>query len=168
MLASMAGLVAKQHVKIVPSGKSIWSSVPSPVSLKMRRASICFPTTSEHSIKSSFIGWIPRAYAMLTGLTIRESKGTAAFLRVARLDVNTLVIVSTAAHVALCGENNSGNLGTNLLGTRTLPEAGSPTSIADHNITLIVCRLIVVKNERWGCARSLYQSSIRRVCAKIA
>ena len=53
---------------------------------------------------------------MLTGLTIRESKGTAAFLRVARLDVNTLVIVSTAAHVALCGENNSGNLGTNLLG----------------------------------------------------
>jgi hypothetical protein len=53
-------------------------------------------------------------------------------------------------------------------GTRTLLEAGSPTSIADHNITLIVCRLIVVKNERWGCARSLYQSSIRRVRAKIA
>ena len=35
MLASIAGFAAKQHVKIVPSGKSIWSSVPSPVSLKM-------------------------------------------------------------------------------------------------------------------------------------
>jgi hypothetical protein len=41
---------------------------------------------------------------MLTGLTIRESKGTAASLRVARLDVNTLVIVSTDARVALCGK----------------------------------------------------------------
>jgi hypothetical protein len=52
----------------------------------------------------------------LIGLTIRESKGTAAFLRVARLDVNTLVIVSSDGPVALCGKNNSGNLGTNLLG----------------------------------------------------
>ena len=105
---------------------------------------------------------------MLIGLTILESKGTAAFLRVARLDVNTLVIVSSDAPVVLCGKNNSGNLVRISSGTRTLPDAGSPTSIADHNITLIVCRLIVVKNERWGCARSLYQSSIRRVCAKIA
>jgi hypothetical protein len=105
---------------------------------------------------------------MLTGLTIRESKGTAAFLRAARLDVNTLVIVLTDAHVALCGKNNSGNLGTNLLGNPNVAEAGSRASIADHNITLIVCRLIVVKNERWGCARSLHQSSIRRVRAKIA
>lgn len=51
---------------------------------------------------------------------------------------------------------------------RPATEGGSRASIADHNMTLIVCRLIVVKNERWGCARFLYQSSIRRVRAKIA
>jgi hypothetical protein len=44
------------------------------VSLKMRRASICLPTTSEHSIKFWFIDWIPRAYAQLTGLTFRRRK----------------------------------------------------------------------------------------------
>ena len=90
MLASIAGFAAKQHVKIVPSGKSIWSSVPSPVSLKMRRASICLPTTSEHSIKSGFIDWIPSTYAQLTGLAIRASEGARAFLRAVGLDVNTL------------------------------------------------------------------------------
>ena len=168
MLASIAGFAAKQHVKIVPSGKSIWSSVPSPVSLKMRRASICLPTTSEHSIKSWFIDWIPRAYAMLTGLTIRESKGTAAFLRGGETRRQYSSHSLNRVPMSLSAEKITVEISVRIfLGTRTT-EAGSRASIADHDITLIVCRLIVVKNERWGCARSLHQSSIRRVRAKIA
>jgi hypothetical protein len=33
----------------------------------------------------------------------------------------------------------------------------------DNGITLIVCRLIVVKNQIWECASSLHQSSLRRI-----
>ena len=127
MLASIAGFAAKQHVKIVPSGKSIWSSVPSPVSLKMRRASILFAYNLRTLDKIMVHRLDTSRLCELTGLTIRESKGTAAFLRAARLDVNTLVIVLTDAPVALCGKNNSGNLGTNLLGNPNV--AGSRLTV---------------------------------------